>query len=103
LICTLTAGWQKIFSPDVKLGFLSHAAKFQAALDQGQLLAPASSLQVMGRIVFNDRLDAGLCALFMAVVSVLAVYSLVAVRRALTAQGPTALETPYVPMAPTVR
>lgn len=102
LVCTLTAGWQKIFAADVKLGFLSHAAKFQAALDQGQLLAPASSMQAMGRIVFNDRLDAALCAMFMAVVAILTIYTLAAVRRALTAQGPTALETPYVPMAPTV-
>jgi len=101
LICTLTAGWQKIFAADVKLGFLSHAAKYQAALDQGQLLAPASSLQAMGRIVFNDRLDAALCGMFMAVVAILSLYSLAAVRRALAAQGPTALETPFVPMAPT--
>jgi carbon starvation protein len=102
LVCTLTAGWQKIFSADVKLGFLAHASKFQAALDQGQLLAPASSLQAMGRIVFNDRLDAALCALFMAVVAILAVYSLAAIRRALLARGPTTHEIPFVPMAPTV-
>lgn len=101
LICTLTAGWQKIFAADVKLGFLAHAAKYQAAIDAGQLLAPASSLQVMGRIVFNDRLDAALCALFMLVVAILTVYSLAAVRRALAARGPTALETPFVPMTPT--
>jgi carbon starvation protein len=102
LVCTLTAGWQKIFSADVKLGFLAHAAKYQAAIDAGQLLAPASSLQVMGRIVFNDRLDAALCALFMAVVAILAVYSLAAIRRALLARGPTTHEIPFVPMAPTV-
>jgi carbon starvation protein len=56
----------------------------------------------MGRIVFNDRVDAALCAIFMAVVAILTVYSLAAVRRALAAQGPTAHETPFVPMAPTV-
>ncbi len=29
LICTLTAGWQKAFSPDAKVGFLAIANKFQ--------------------------------------------------------------------------
>jgi carbon starvation protein CstA len=43
LICTLTAGWQKIFDDNVKVGFLAHARKFQAALDQGQVLAPAKT------------------------------------------------------------
>ncbi len=28
LICTLTAGWQKSFSPDTKVGFLAIANKF---------------------------------------------------------------------------
>ena len=49
----------------------------------------------------SSGLDAALCGMFMAVVAILSLYSLAAVRRALAAQGPTALETPFVPMAPT--
>lgn len=64
LIVTLTASWHKLFSPDVRVGFLSHADKFRAALDQDQVLAPAKSLEDMSRIVFNDQVDAALCALF---------------------------------------
>lgn len=29
LICTLTAGWQKAFSPDAKVGFTAIANKFR--------------------------------------------------------------------------
>jgi carbon starvation protein len=98
LICTLTAGWQKVFSGDPKVGFLSHATRYADALAQGQLLAPAKTAGAMSRIVFNDRLDAALCVLFMGVVVSVLIYS---VRAALSARGsgvPTARETPFEPM-----
>ncbi len=96
LICTLTAGWQKIFSPDAKLGFLAHADKFANALAQGQLLAPAKTPLAMERIIFNDRLDAALCALFMGVVLSVLVYSVRAILAARAARQATAKETAYV-------
>jgi carbon starvation protein len=39
-ICTMTAGLQKIFHPDPRIGFLSHANRYSDALAQGQVLAP---------------------------------------------------------------
>ncbi len=96
LICTLTAGWQKIFHPNVKIGFVSHAQKFQAALDQGVLLAPAQTLGEMRRIVFNDYVDALLAGLFIVVVLAVLVYG---VRTVLAARGPgqpSAQESPFV-------
>jgi carbon starvation protein len=98
LVCTLTAGWQKIFSADTKVGFLSHARRYADALAQGQLLAPAKTPEAMSRIVFNDRLDAALCALFMFVVVSVLVYAVRAIRAARAANRPTAQETPYAPM-----
>ena len=68
LVCTLTAGLQKLFHPNPKIGFLAHARKFGDALAQNQVLAPAKNLGEMSRIVLNDYIDAGLCALFVAVV-----------------------------------
>jgi carbon starvation protein len=56
---TLTAGWQKVFSPDPKLGFLAHA----------QSLAGSTQPDV-ARMIFNDRLDAALALFFMAIVVV---------------------------------
>jgi carbon starvation protein len=55
---TLTAGWQKVFSPDPKLGFLSHAASINPT-------APNAA-----RMIFNDRIDAALALFFMAIVVV---------------------------------
>ncbi|MDN8615959.1 carbon starvation CstA family protein [Variovorax ginsengisoli] len=99
LICTLTAGWQKIFSADPKVGFLSHAAKYADGLAQGVLIAPAKTPEAMARIVFNDRLDAGLCALFIFVVLSVLVYSVRTCLAARRANHPTARETPFEPMA----
>ena len=56
---TLTAGWQKVFAADPRLGFLSHARAVAGS--------PAPSA---ARLVFNDRLDATLALVFMAVVVV---------------------------------
>ena len=95
LACTLSAGWLKIFSPDPQLGFLSHAAVYADALAQGKLLAPAKSVEAMSRIIFNDRLDAGLCGLFMFVVLSMLYYSVRAVIAARRSQKPTIHETPF--------
>ena len=43
-ICTLTAGWQKLFHADPKIGFLAHAAKYGDALAKGEVLAPAKDI-----------------------------------------------------------
>jgi len=98
LACTMTAGWLKIFSPDPKLGFLAHADKYAAAIAEGTVLAPAKSLAAMERVVFNDRLDAALCALFMFVVISVAVYSVKAILAARRSTKATVQETAFVPL-----
>ncbi|MBL8648263.1 MAG: carbon starvation protein A [Sphingosinicella sp.] len=94
LICTVSAGSLKLFSPDPKIGFLAHAEKFSEAAARGEVLAPAKSMAEMNRIIFNDRIDAALCALFLAVVLSLlffAVKTCIAARRS---SEPTAREIP---------
>jgi carbon starvation protein len=98
LACTLTAGWQKIFSADPKVGFLSHAARYADAIAQGKLLAPAKTPEAMARIVFNDRLDAVLCGLFIFVVVSVLVYSVRACLKAREASRPTSSETAFAPL-----
>jgi carbon starvation protein len=60
VIVTLTAGWQKVFAEDPRLGFLSHA----------RLVAKGAGNPNAARLIFNDRLDAALALVFMAVVVV---------------------------------
>lgn len=93
LICTLTAGIQKVFSADPKIGFLAHARKFQDALASGQVLAPAKSLAEMQRVINNDYVDATLAALFVAVVVAMSIFGLVALFRALGTPSITSVET----------
>ena len=83
LICTLTAGLQKVFSDNPKIGFLSHARKFEDALSSGQILAPAKTLAEMRRVINNDYVDATLAGLFVAVVVAMAIFGLIALVRAL--------------------
>ncbi|MGC4394463.1 carbon starvation CstA family protein [Hydrogenophaga crocea] len=95
LVCTLTAGWLKIFSSDPKVGFLSNANRYADAIQQGVLLAPAKTSEAMSRIVFNNRLDAVLCALFMFVVVSVLFYSVKSVLKARAERHATVTETPY--------
>jgi carbon starvation protein len=96
LACTLAAGWQKLFHADPKIGFLANARRFSDALARGEVLAPAKSIDEMRRVVFNNHLDAGLCALFMAVVVLTLVFALRTALQARRSLEPTARETPHV-------
>jgi carbon starvation protein CstA len=92
VICTVTAGLEKVFDPDPAVGFISHAFKFRAALAAHQLLAPAKSLGEMSRVIFNDYLDAGLAALAVALVVVMIVYAFIEIPRAMATPKVTAVE-----------
>lgn len=96
VVCTLTAGLEKVFSSDTAVGFISHARKFSDALAAGQVLAPAKSLGQMSQIVFNDYVDATLAALFVAVVISMVVYGFINIRRALGTPKATATELEFV-------
>jgi carbon starvation protein CstA len=96
LVCTMTAGWQKLFHPDPKIGFLANADKFGAALAKSEVLAPAKTLKDMERIVFNNQLDAALCILFMSVVLLMLVFAIRAALAARRSAIPTAQENDYV-------
>ncbi|MDM5177069.1 carbon starvation CstA family protein [Massilia sp. DJPM01] len=101
LACTLTAGWQKIFHDNVRIGFVAHAQKFQAAIDQGTVLAPAKSMAQMHQIVFNDYLDASLAGFFMFVVLSVLVFGARTVLKARAAATPSSQETAFVANAAT--
>jgi carbon starvation protein len=94
LICTITAASLKLWSSDPKVSFLAHARIFADALARGEVLAPAKSMAQMEAIVFNDRIDAGLCAFFLVVVLSLLVFSVRTCLAALRNPEPSVSETP---------
>ena len=96
VVCTLTAGLEKIFSSNPAVGFLSHASRFGDALAAGKVLAPAKSLTEMSRIIFNDYVDATLAVLFVAVVVSMVVYGIINIMRALGTPKATAAEVEFI-------
>jgi carbon starvation protein len=66
LAVTMTAGWQKVMSPDPALGFLAQADKLAAGLAAGTV--PAARVGEVRAQIFNLRLDAGVAAVFMGLV-----------------------------------
>jgi len=65
VIVTMTAGYQKIFSPIPRLGFLSHASLFESTLAAGNLPAGVATAEAAQRFILNDRIDAAVAAFFM--------------------------------------
>jgi carbon starvation protein len=70
LLVTLTAGWQKVFALDPRLGFLAHATATAEQITTGAM-DPARG----ARLIFNDRLDAVVAITFMLVTVLLVVAS----------------------------
>ncbi|CAG8872416.1 Pyruvate/proton symporter BtsT [Pseudomonas fluorescens] len=68
LICTTTAGFIKLFDANPAIGFLALAKKYSDALANGQVLAPAKSIDQMQHVIFNAYTNATLTALFLFVV-----------------------------------
>ena len=103
---TFTAGCQKIWSPDPRLGFLAQAqllaAKapgLQTALDQANaaadLAAVDSARQALraNRVLeFNNRLDAGVAGIFLALVAAIILLSLCEWWRLLARRKPAILQ-----------
>jgi carbon starvation protein len=95
VIITMTASYQKIFSPNARIGFLSQANAMAAQLEAGKIAA--SKIADTHRNIFNLRLDA-------AVTAVLALMILVLLVEALGQwyaipsrdKAPVLQETPYV-------
>jgi len=66
---TMTAGIEKIFSAAANVGFLAHAVILQKELG-----APATTIaraSELARLIWNDRVDAAMTAIFIAVVVII--------------------------------
>ena len=71
---TFTAAWQKIFSPLPRIGFLAQADQLANALESGKIAATrAAETQTL---IFNARLDAVVCGIFLVLVTTILVDSI---------------------------
>jgi len=64
LIITMTASWQKVFSNDPRIGYFEQRSIYQKALDNGDLLPPATTMDQMQQVVTNSTTNGVLQALF---------------------------------------
>ncbi|WP_323136102.1 carbon starvation CstA family protein [Streptomyces sp. NBC_01481] len=94
---TFTAGWQKIFSDDPRVGFFSQRHKYADGIDAGTVLPPAKTMDDMHTVVTNSTVDGVLIAVFLLLVVTVIANAAVVCARALhsPAQLPTT-EAPYV-------
>jgi len=76
LICTTTAGFIKLFDANPAIGFLSLAKKYSDALANGQILAPAKSIDQMQHVIWNAYTNATLTVLFLFVVFSILFYAI---------------------------
>jgi len=89
IVVTMTAGYQKVFSADPKLGFLAHAATLAG-----------SAIPNAPRLIFNDRLNAAVALFFMMVVAMLVFTSAREWWLVLSRRKPAVVhEAPFVPTA----
>ncbi len=92
---TLTASYQKIFHPNPRIGLLSYANQLAARLAAHAV--PAEQLVATQRLVFNNRLDAAVTALFAVLIVILLVEASLEWFRILAKREPAVLhEAPYV-------
>ncbi|EKP68948.1 carbon starvation protein A [Acinetobacter baumannii] len=101
-ITCMTAGWQKIFHENPKIGFLAQVHKYSDAIARGEILKPAKTIAEMQTIVMSNQINAALCGFFMIVSIVMIIASIGIVRRALASPTPTVNEAPAVYTDPEV-
>jgi carbon starvation protein len=103
VVCTLSAGWVKLFDPSPALGFPAAARKYADGIASNTLIAPAKSVEEMQRIVTNNYVDAGLTALFMLLVVATVAFALRAILKARGSPRSTVNEEPYIALASMAR
>jgi len=93
---TMTASYQKIFHPDPRIGFLAQARVLGDQIAGG--LLPPDKVAQAERLIFNNRLDAAVTALFVVLIVILIAEALYEWYRIISGRTVAALqETPHVP------
>ncbi|WP_299198192.1 carbon starvation CstA family protein [Thermocrinis sp.] len=75
-INTINAGILKVFHPDPRIGFLSHANFISQKVAMGELPAGIKSFEIAQRVIMNDYTNAFLGTLYVALVSLVILLTL---------------------------
>jgi carbon starvation protein len=95
VIITTAAAWEKLFSPELRVGFLSHADDLARQLSDGSITGAAA--EQTARLIFNDKLDAALTAFFLIVTWIIVVETTRICLAFLQGRNcPVLTETPYL-------
>ena len=95
VVITMTASYQKIFSANPRIGFLSYANALAAQIAAGKI--PAAKITEIQRVIFNNRLDAAVTAVLASMILVLLVEAIVQWHAILSrGRAPVLHETSYV-------
>jgi carbon starvation protein len=93
---TSAAAWEKLFSPELRVGFLAHASDLAAKL-AGGAIAP-ENIDRTRHLIFNDHLNAALTLLFLVITWVLVLDTLRVSWRAVSGHvRPPLTESPHIP------
>lgn len=96
IIVTSSAAWEKLFSADLRVGFLAHARDLSDKLAAGSL--PAELVDKAPHLIFNDYLNAGLTGLFMLITWLLLADTLRVIYCVIAGKSyPESSESPHVP------
>ncbi len=95
LITTMTASYQKVFSSDPKIGYFEQRSVYQSALDDGELVAPATDVGQMEQIITNSTVNGVLQALFALLTIVVVANAAVIWVRAVRSGGLPTTEVPH--------
>jgi carbon starvation protein len=92
---TFSAGYLKIFAADPRLGMLAHAR-----VTAERIAAGTTDAAVGARVIFNDRLNSLLCAIFLSIAAALLISAITQWIRILRGRiALTTTETPFVESA----
>ncbi|MEW6613486.1 MAG: carbon starvation CstA family protein [Pseudomonadota bacterium] len=96
VVVTTSAAWEKLFSPEPRIGFIAHAHDLAQKLAAGAL--PPDKAAQAPQLIFNDKLDAVLTAFFLITTWVLVLDTLRVCYRALRRLPvPPISESPHEP------
>src|SRR5680860_399491 len=97
LVTTMTASYQKVLSSNPKIGYLEQRSTYQAAIDDGEVLAPATDMDQSQTIVTNSTVNGTLQSIFAILVIIIVANALVIWVKAIRAGGLPTTEVPATP------